>query len=167
MRSESGTWLYLIRGKVVPRRKQRLFSYVDIVTRAVGTHLIDIGMRDVHQVRPDLIEFRGSSGTTLLRSDFGLEENIDRGMIRISTEGSTIAASYYISFLGRFAIRWFVPVGLIALLAFFNTGIRLLILPFLAVVLVIPLVFTVFIIRWGIKKELTRAFQVAEDMVEK
>jgi hypothetical protein len=157
---------YPIRGKVVPEQQQHLFSYTGVVTRAVESHLISIGMRDVRQIPPDLIAFSGSIGTPILKSNFGLEENIDSGLIGIRTEGSTIAACYYISFLGRFAIRWFVPVGLITLLAFFETGIRLLVLPFLAVALIIPLVVTLFIIRWGIRKELVQAFQLAESMIE-
>jgi hypothetical protein len=157
---------YPIRGKVVPKRKQRLFSYLDIVVQAVEAHLRRIGMRDVRQTAARQITFQGSSGTPFLKSDFGLEENIDRGMVRICTEGSTIAAYYYIRFLGRFAVRWFVPVGLITLLAFFEAGLRLLIIPFLATALIIPFIVTLFVIRWGIKKELVRAFQIAENMIE-
>jgi hypothetical protein len=163
---QQGMQFYPIRGKVVPERKQQLFSYVDVVTQSVQTHLRRIGMRDVRQNEPNIVTFFGSSGTPFLKSDFGLEENIDRGMVRISTEGSTIAAYYYIRFLGRFAIRWFVPVGLITLLAFFEAGLRFLVLPFLAAALVIPLIATVFIIRWGIRKELKRAFEIAEEIIE-
>jgi hypothetical protein len=158
--------LYPIKGKIKPERKQRLYSYVEIVIQAMESHFKRIGMRDVHQIGPDLVAFRGNSVTTFLNSDFGLEENIDKGRVRVCAEGSDIAAFYYIKFLNRFAIRWFVPVGLISLLVFFQTDLRLHVLPFLAVALVIPLVATIFIIRWGIRKELIRAFQTAENMIE-
>lgn len=158
--------LYLIKGKVIPVRKQRLYSYVQTVIRAVDRRLKSIGMRDVSQIGPDLITFRGSPGAGFLNSDFGLEENIDRGIIRIVTEGPGIAALYYIRFAGRFATRWFVPVALISLIAFFQTDLRFFILLFLAAALVIPLVVTIFIIHWGIRKELQRAFQTTEEMIE-
>jgi hypothetical protein len=157
---------YLIRGRVIPEKKQRLYSYLQIVIQSVDSHLRKIGMRDVSQIAPDLIAFRGGPGSGFLKSDFGLEENIDRGLIRISTEGSEIAAFYYLGFLNRFATRWFIPVGLISLIAFFQTDLRFFILPFLAAALIIPFLATIFIVRWGIRKELLRAFQTAEDMIE-
>lgn len=175
MNEPSNLHKYRIRGKVVLTRNEKLFSHLDKITETIVGHFKRAGLRDVSILNGDWILFSGRKMDFLTflnfrRRDF--KNLVDRGVVKVSLEGSAIVAEYYASTLKGWTIEMGVYSAIIVPTLLFSPVLAeqfpqiIKAIPYLLLFLALNLGLERFIkIHWALRRELKHTVNAAENVI--